>query len=208
MQTECEIPAPSAAARGEHLGADLAVPDGATGIVVFAHGSGSSRFSPRNRQVAAALNRRGLATLLVDLLTPAEEDRDVVTRQHRFDIELLTERVVAAIDWLSQRGDGVEELPIGSFGASTGAAAALAAAVRRAPQVEAVVSRGGRVDLAGAALAEVRCPALFIVGERDVQVLELNRSAAAAMSVPVDLAVVAGATHLFEEPGADRKSVV
>jgi dienelactone hydrolase len=181
-------------------GALTLVPD-AGGIVVFAHGSGSSRFSPRNRQVAAALNDAGLATLLIDLLTADEERVERATAALRFDIPLLARRLVGASEWLP-RQRGLAQLSVGYFGASTGAAAALVAAGER-PETRAVVSRGGRPDLAGDVLACVRAPTLLIVGERDPQVLELNRSALAALGTPEkELVVVPGATHLFEEPGA------
>jgi len=183
------------------LEGDLVVPDGALGIVVFAHGSGSSRHSPRNRQVAAALNEAGIGTLLVDLLTPAEEQLDLLTREHRFDIGLLARRVIATLDWL--RFGPAASLPIGLFGASTGAAAALVAAAVRPDDVAAIVSRGGRPDLAGNALRRVQAPTLLIVGGADVQVLELNRRALELLSAPEKrLEIVPGATHLFEEPGA------
>jgi pimeloyl-ACP methyl ester carboxylesterase len=183
------------------LEGDLVLPEQALGVVLFAHGSGSSRHSPRNRQVASTLNQAGIGTLLLDLLTPAEEDADRTTGEHRFDIELLARRLIAAIDWL--RGAGHLSLPIGLFGASTGAAAALVAAADRADEVAAVVSRGGRPDLAGAALGRVRAPTLLIVGGADVQVLELNERALRAIGAPVKrLVVVPGASHLFEEPGA------
>jgi putative phosphoribosyl transferase len=182
------------------LEGDLVVPAGATGIVAFAHGSGSSRHSPRNKRVADTLNEAGLGTLLVDLLTPAEEAVDRVTAQHRFDIALLARRLVAAVDWL--RHTATRELPVGLFGASTGAAAALVAAAERPNDVRAVVSRGGRPDLAGAALTRVRAATLLIVGGRDPQVLELNRLALEALgAVEKQLVIVPGATHLFEEPG-------
>lgn len=166
------------------------------GTVVFAHGSGSGRHSPRNRQVAEILQRRGMQTLLLDLLTEEEERVDLVTRHHRFDIDLLSDRVTGAIDWLPEAG------PIGVFGASTGAAAALGAAAERPDRVSAVVSRGGRPDLAGPALPQVEAPTLLIVGGRDETVLDLNRRAQEQMSAPTKLEVIPGATHLFEEPGA------
>ena len=183
------------------LDGDLVLPEHADGVVLFAHGSGSSRHSPRNRQVAATLHAAGFGTLLLDLLTPAEEDADQFTREHRFDIELLARRLVAAVDWL--RAEQGSPTPIGLFGASTGAAAALVAAAVRTDDVAAVVSRGGRPDLAGAALARVLAPTLLIVGGADVQVLELNRRALELLQAPVKrLEVVPGAGHLFEEPGA------
>ena len=179
---------------------DFGRPDNATGLVVFAHGSGSSRFSQRNRSVAHALQERGFATLLVDLLTRDEERVDVVTREYRFDIERLGERVVAAIDW-SATYDQARDLPIACYGASTGAAATLIAAAERPAAVRTVISRGGRPDLAGEALRRVQAPTLMIVGQRDEPVIALNRQAMAAMSAPVELLIVPGATHLFEEPG-------
>jgi putative phosphoribosyl transferase len=183
------------------LAGDLAVPAGARGVVLFAHGSGSGRHSPRNRQVAAALGRAGLATLLLDLLTEQEEVVDRDRAELRFDIALLTGRLVAAIDWLAEE-PRTRALPIGLFGASTGAAAALVAAAERPLQVAAVVSRGGRPDLAGPALGLVRAPTLLIVGGRDRVVLELNRSAAEQLSAEHRLEIVPDATHLFEESGA------
>jgi putative phosphoribosyl transferase len=167
------------------------------GIVVFAHGSGSSRNSPRNRQVAGALRAAGLATLLFDLLTPAE----AADRANVFDIALLADRVGAALRWIGHQ-PGLAALPVGLFGASTGAAAALVAAAQMPAAVEAVVSRGGRPDLAGASLAQVRASTLLIVGGEDHQVIELNRSALAELSCTKALQIVPGATHLFEEPGA------
>lgn len=184
------------------LDADLTVPDGVRGVVLFAHGSGSSRHSPRNRQVAAALQRAGYATVLMDLLTPAEEAVDERTRELRFDIGLLAGRLTAAVDWLAARAE-TATLPLALFGASTGAAAALVTAADRADRVRLVVARGGRPDLAGdAALARVRAPTLLIVGGADTEVLRLNREAAERLPAAVDLRVVPGATHLFAEPGA------
>jgi dienelactone hydrolase len=183
------------------LDGDLTVPASARGLVVFAHGSGSGRHSPRNRYVAEALNRAGLATLLLDLLTPAEEEEDLRTRRLRFDVGLLGDRVVAAVDWAGAR-DGLAELAVGVFGASTGAAAALIAGARRPERVGAVVSRGGRPDLAGDALELVRAPTLLIVGDRDLAVIGMNREAMARMRAPVEIELVPGAGHLFEEPGA------
>jgi len=179
------------------LAGDLATPVHPIGIVVFAHGSGSSRFSPRNRAVALALNRAGLGTLLFDLLMPQEE----LDRTNVFDIRLLTERLTGATRWLQEQPEA-KDLPVGYFGASTGAAAALVAAAELADQIGAVVSRGGRPDLAGPRLADVHAPTLLIVGGHDEAVLEMNRSAQALLRCPNDLAIVAGATHLFEEPGA------
>jgi putative phosphoribosyl transferase len=169
--------------------------------VLFAHGSGSSRRSSRNRYVARLLNEAKLATLLIDLLTPHEEVIDARSAQLRFDIGLLAERVMDATDWLMQFPD-TKQLPIGTFGASTGAAAALAAAAVRPDEIKAVVSRGGRPDLAGAALIHVQAPTLLIVGGNDVQVIQLNREAFAQLRCEKQLAIVPGATHLFEEPGA------
>jgi dienelactone hydrolase len=183
------------------LDADLAMPDEARGVVLFAHGSGSSRHSPRNRMVAGRLQGIGLATVLADLLTPDEERRDRATGALRFDIGLLARRVVGAVDWLGHQ-PGTAALPLGLFGASTGAAAALVAAAHRPDGIRAVVSRGGRPDLAGEALTLVRAPTLLIVGGRDEDVLDLNRRAAAVLPAEHALQVVPGATHLFEEPGA------
>jgi putative phosphoribosyl transferase len=183
----------------ETFAADLHLPDEARGLVIFAHGSGSSRFSSRNRQVAEFLNKGHFATLVVDLLTQAEERVDVRTAEFRFDIPLLGRRVVAAADWAA-RHPVLSELPIGYFGASTGAAAALIAAADR-PHAMAVVSRGGRPDLAGDALVLVRTPTLLIVGGDDHPVIEMNESAMRRMLAPVELAIVPRATHLFEEPG-------
>ena len=182
------------------LKADLRVPPTATGLVIFAHGSGSSRFSSRNRQVAEFLGGRGFATLLLDLLTAAEEAVDEVTTEFRFDIPRLGPRVSAAADWAATRAD-VGRLPIGCFGASTGAAAALIAAAERPGVIAAVVSRGGRPDLAGEALGRVKAPTLLIVGGKDEPVIELNREAMRQMRAHVELEIVPGATHLFEEPG-------
>jgi putative phosphoribosyl transferase len=186
-----------------HLAGDLTRPEGAAATVLFAHGSGSSRHSPRNRWVASALQDEGLGTLLLDLLTPEEEDVDLRTRELRFDIGLLGERLMAALDWLGSERE-TSELPIGLFGASTGAAAALVAAAARPQAVAAVVSRGGRPDLAGPALPAVTAPVLLIVGGLDEVVLELNRRAQAQLSRTAEarLEIVPGATHLFEEPGA------
>jgi putative phosphoribosyl transferase len=181
------------------LQGDLVLPDRAVGLVLFAHGSGSSRHSPRNRLVADTLNESGMATLLLDLLTPAEEEADRLTGAHRFDIALLARRLIAAVDWL--RAGPAASLPIGLFGASTGAAAALVAAAERPEDVAAVVSRGGRPDLAGPALRRVRAPTLLIVGGADEVVLELNRRALELLPAEKQLAVVPGASHLFEEPG-------
>lgn len=185
----------------DFINADLSIPPQPRGIIVFAHGSGSSRHSPRNRESAEALNRAGFATLLADLLTMNEETKDEWTREYRFDIELLGRRVVDVIDWL---GGNVKTraLPIGVFGASTGAAAALVAAARRPEQVRAVVSRGGRPDLAGPALRSVQAATLLIVGGLDIEVLALNRAAQRELPPTSRLEIVPGATHLFPEPGA------
>lgn len=183
------------------LDGDLRALAGAHALVIVAHGSGSSRFSRRNQRVAARLGTRGFATLLLDLLTRDEDALDVYTAEYRFDIPRLGPRVAAAIDWARQRAD-LRPLPIGLFGASTGAAAALVAAASRPADVAAVVSRGGRPDLAGDALAHVRAPTRLIVGGRDDVVVRLNRDAMRHFGAPVELAIVPGATHLFEEPGA------
>ncbi|WP_042380494.1 dienelactone hydrolase family protein [Streptacidiphilus melanogenes] len=179
---------------------DLALPPSSPSVVVFAHGSGSSRFSPRNRAVATVLQHAGLGTLLLDLLTPPEERVDDITRRLRFDFPLLARRLVAAIDLLGTRPD-TARLPVGLFGASTGAAAALRAAAERPERVSAVVSRGGRPDLAEEALPQVRAPVLLLVGGLDADVLRLNRAAADRMTAPRHLIVVPGATHLLAEPG-------
>lgn len=182
------------------LHGDLVIPTDARGTVIFAHGSGSSRFSRRNRMVASTLRRGGFATLLMDLLSEQEELVDARTAELRFNIGMLAERVVAAIEWVlddPQTG----ELPIGLFGASTGAAAALVAAAEEPDEVRAIVSRGGRPDLAGDALPKVTAPTLLIVGGDDTQVIALNKEAMARMTAPVRLEIIPGATHLFEEPG-------
>jgi dienelactone hydrolase len=185
---------------GLSLAGFLAVPEHAKGLVLFAHGSGSSRFSRRNRFVAEILNEAGIATLLFDLLMPEEEAIDQRTREFRFDIDLLTGRLIGAIDWASQKTE-TAALPIGLFGASTGAAAALSAAAARADKVAAVVSRGGRPDLALRHLAKVKSPTLLLVGGEDTVVIELNQQAAAQLPVEHRLKIIPGATHLFEEPG-------
>jgi dienelactone hydrolase len=182
------------------LDGDLTIPQRALGLVVFAHGSGSSRFSRRNREVAQTLEDGGFATLLLDLLTREEEAIDLRTREYRFDIDRLGHRVVAAIDWAAGESD-VSDLPIACFGASTGAAAALIAAAERPNGVRAVISRGGRPDLAGDALPRVQAPTLLIVGGADDVVIDLNRAAMQRMRAHVELEIVPGATHLFEEPG-------
>jgi putative phosphoribosyl transferase len=188
-------------AAGVQLEGNLVVPPGATGLVLFAHGSGSSRHSARNQFVARRLQSDGLATLLIDLLTPEEERVDEVTRHLRFDIQLLADRLNVAIDWLSERAE-TRALRIGLFGASTGGGAALVAAARDLERAGAVVSRGGRPDLAGDALPRVRAPTLLIVGGDDGPVIALNERAVRLMRTEVRLAIVPGASHLFEEPGA------
>jgi putative phosphoribosyl transferase len=183
------------------LEGDLAVPSTARGIVLFAHGSGSSRHSSRNRYVARVLQKAGLATLLIDLLTPEEESVDIRTRRLRFDIRLLAERLVGATEWLGVQ-DTTRPLKVGLFGASTGGGAALVAAAERPEKIGAVVSRGGRPDLAGDALPAVRAPTLLIVGGDDVPVIGMNEAARARMtSAEVRLEIVPGASHLFQEPG-------
>jgi dienelactone hydrolase len=186
------------------LDGDLHLPATPAGLVVFAHGSGSSRFSSRNRAVAHVLHSGGYATLLLDLLTRQEEAVDAQTREYRFDIERLATRVVAAIDWAAAH-DELSRLPIATFGASTGAAAALIAAAERPDAVRAVISRGGRPDLAGDALPRVHAPTLLIVGGADLPVIDLNRQALARLACTKRLEIVPGATHLFEEPGTLEK---
>jgi putative phosphoribosyl transferase len=186
------------------LAATVGVPDDERGVVVFAHGSGSGRHSPRNRYVAEVLNDAGFATVLADLLTPEEERVDLHTGRLRFDIGLLATRVTGLVDWAAATRPSAS-LPIGLFGASTGAAAALVAAADRPDAVGAVVSRGGRPDLAGDALERVEAPALLIVGGRDEVVLDLNRQAYERLPSAKRLEVVPGATHLFEEPGTLEK---
>jgi putative phosphoribosyl transferase len=188
------------AAGGVVLDGDLTTPEGVFGTIVFAHGSGSSRYSTRNRAVAAAFHRAGLETLLVDLLSPTEQRVDERTLEHRFDVELLARRLHAAVDWL--RSQASPRRFIGYFGGSTGAAAALVAAARWPAGVEAIVTRGGRIDLADAVLSDVCAPTLLLVGEQDDATLTTNREAAGRMRTTVELQVVPGATHLFEEAGA------
>ena len=188
-------------ARGVRLGGTLAIPDGARGLVVFAHGSGSSRHSPRNRSVAYSLRMAGLGTLLFDLLTEDEEAEDEVTGALRFDIDFLARRLGDVTDWVFTRPE-LRGLALGYFGSSTGAAAALVAAADRPDVIGAVVSRGGRPDLAGGALERVRAPTLLIVGGADGVVVDLNRQALDRLLSPRSLEVIPGATHLFEEPGA------
>jgi putative phosphoribosyl transferase len=183
------------------LHGNLLIPQGAVGLVVFAHGSGSGRHSPRNQFVAGALRRDGLATLLFDLLTLDEEAEDLISGQQRFDIGLLARRLSGATDWL-QANQETRRLKLGYFGASTGAAAALVAAAEKPDLVGAVVSRGGRPDLAAPVLDRVRAPTLLIVGGNDTIVIGMNRQALARLNVEKELVIVPGATHLFEEPGA------
>src|SRR6266516_5479867 len=197
--SEVRIPAERATLEGE-----LTIPENAVALVLFAHGSGSSRHSPRNQFVARTLNDAGLATLLFDLLTRDEEAIDIQTRELRFNIHLLAERLVQATKWAKQQPQTCD-LRIGYFGSSTGGAAALVAAVDVPQDVGAVVSRGGRPDLAGDALPKVQAPTLLIVGGNDDIVIELNEQARAQMRCEVKIDIVPGATHLFEEPGALEK---
>jgi putative phosphoribosyl transferase len=190
-----KIPAGSTTING-----NLIIPQKAKGIVLFAHGSGSGRFSPRNTKVAREINAAGIATLLIDLLTEEEEAIDIYSGEFRFNIELLAKRLVFATEWL-KKNPKTKNLTVGYFGASTGAAAALIAAAKLPDWTKAVVSRGGRPDLAGKHLSKVKAPTLLIVGGDDVQVLELNKQAMAQMTAEKKLTVVPGATHLFEEPG-------
>ncbi len=185
---------------GQTVAGDLGVPATPLGIVLFAHGSGSSRHSSRNQYVARTLERRNLATLLIDLLTPEEEVIDDRTAEYRFNIPMLASRLVMIVDWLRSRRE-TASLPIGLFGASTGGGAALIAAANRPHEIAAVVSRGGRPDLADAALPKVITPTLLIVGGRDTPVIQMNRDAMTRMHGEVKLEIVSGATHLFEEPG-------
>jgi dienelactone hydrolase len=186
------------------LDADLAVPEQATGLVAFAHGSGSNRHSPRNRYVAQLMRDAGLATLLVSLLTVEEEAEDLITGKLRFDISLLGRRLVGVADWL-RRNEDARRLKLGLFGSSTGAAGALMAAAERPADVAAVVSRGGRPDLAGPVLDRVKAPTLLIVGGDDFPVIDMNRKALASLRSEKKLVIVPGATHLFEEPGTLEK---
>ena len=192
---EVQIPAERAVLSG-----NLTIPENANALVLFAHGSGSSRHSPRNQFVARTLNRAGLGTLLFDLLTPEEEARDSYTREHRFNISLLAERLVHATTW-SRQQDEMRDLRIGYFGSSTGGAAALVGAAELPQDVGAVVSRGGRPDLAGDALPKVQAPTSLIVGGNDDIVIELNEMARDQMRCEVKLEIIPGATHLFDEPG-------
>jgi putative phosphoribosyl transferase len=186
------------------LSGNLNIPGNASALVLFAHGSGSSRHSPRNQFVARTLNEAGFATLLFDLLTPEEEAIDMQTREHRFNIDLLAVRLGHATEWAKQQ-EQTTNLGLGYFGSSTGAAAALMAAVDAPQNVDAVVSRGGRPDLAGKALPKVKAPTLLIVGGNDDIVIELNEQARDKMRCEVKLEIIPGATHLFEEPGALEK---
>lgn len=183
------------------LSGNLTIPENAMALVLFAHGSGSSRHSPRNQFVARTLNRAGLGTLLFDLLTPEEEALDIDTREHRFNIDLLAERLVHATKWAREQEE-TRDLNIGYFGSSTGGAAALVAAAEIPEDIGAVVSRGGRPDLAGDALPKVQAPTLLVVGGNDDVVIELNERARDQMRCEVKLEIISGATHLFEEPGA------
>jgi dienelactone hydrolase len=201
MKTEEEVAIPVDKVT---LKGNLAVPKQAQGIVLFAHGSGSSRFSPRNRYVAQVLQEGGLATLLIDLLTEHEEAINMRTGNLRFDIELLAERLIAAAQWLKNHTT-TKDLPIGYFGSSTGAGAALIAAAKHPDYVSAVVSRGGRPDLAMRYLPKVEAPLLLIVGENDIPVIEMNKEAMQQLRVEMNLEIIPGATHLFEEPGALEK---
>jgi putative phosphoribosyl transferase len=192
---------------GDYLVGDFVAPADRRALVLFAHGSGSGRLSPRNGFVARQLEARGLATLLIDLLTPTEEIEDQRTSALRFDIDLLSRRLGSVIDWVGGNPD-TTDLPVGLFGASTGAAAALSAAAERPGRIAAIVSRGGRPDLAGGALPRVDAPTLLLVGGDDTPVIGLNQAAAARMQTTVRLEVVPGATHLFEEPGALERVAV
>jgi len=190
-----DIPADSVLLQG-----DLTLPEGAEGLVIFAHGSGSSRFSPRNRHVAAVLQQAGLGTLLLDSLTPQEEALDQITAGLRFDLDLLRDRLIAAAEWASST-PATAGLCLGLFGSSTGGGAALLAAAARPDLITTVVSRGGRPDLAGPALPQVECPVLLLVGGEDHGVIELNEEAAQDLRCEKELVIIPGATHLFEEPG-------
>jgi putative phosphoribosyl transferase len=195
---ECPVRIPASQVE---LDGSLCLPREARGLVVFAHGSGSSRLSPRNVFVARELRKSGLGTLLFDLLTPAEEELDERSGQLRFNIGFLSERLLAATDWLSSQAQ-TRHLTLGYFGASTGAGAALVAAAARPASIKAVVSRGGRPDMAREALARVAAPTLLIVGGEDYQVIDLNQAALAQLKAEKKLVIIPGATHLFEEPGA------
>lgn len=196
MKRSVEIPINDNTLFGE-----LSLPEDAIGLVVFAHGSGSSRFSPRNQAVADVINSRSCGTLLIDLLTQEEEGRDMRTREHRFDIEMLSERLTEVVDWVHRQSWG-SGLKLGYFGSSTGGGAALMASAKRPDNIHAVVSRGGRPDLAKDYLPQVKAPTLLIVGQRDPQVIQLNETAKAAMTASCELQIIPNATHLFEESGA------
>ena len=199
---EISIPAGAVSLKG-----DLAAPAAARGVVLFAHGSGSSRHSPRNQVVAQRLQEAGLATLLMDLLTLREEEEDERTARLRFDMGLLGRRLIAALDWLAE-DERIRDLPVGCFGASSGAGGALVAAAERPESIKAVVSRGGRPDLAGDALPTVHAPTLLIVGSRDTAVIEMNRQAFEQLRCVKELVIVPGASHLFEEPGTLEHAAV
>jgi len=201
MSTNIDMIEVQISAGAATLDGNLTIVREAKALVLFVHGSGSSRHSPRNQFVARTLNEAGLATLLFDLLTPEEEEVDLYSREHRFNISLLAERLVYATKWAKQRPQ-MRDLRVGYFGSSTGGAAALVAAAELANEVEAIVSRGGRPDLAGDALPKVKAPTLLIVGGEDDVVIELNETARARMRCEVKMEIVPGATHLFEEPGA------
>jgi len=194
-KTEMKIPVGNVTVEGT-----LTLPSGTKGAVLFAHGSGSSRFSPRNQYVAKEFNKAKIATLLFDLLTPEEEETDIVTAEYRFNISLLAERLIGATQWL-RNDPQTKKLAFGYFGASTGAAAALIAAAKLPKEIAAVVSRGGRPDLAGKYLSNVKAPTLLLVGGLDIEVIELNREAMEQMTGDKKLVIVPGATHLFEEAG-------
>lgn len=202
IESAVEIPVGDQTVRG-----NLTIPQGAQSIVLFAHGSGSSRFSPRNKYVANMLHEANIATLLIDLLTLQEENVDEATGQFRFDVDLLAQRLVEVTNWLKSK-PATENLRLGFFGASTGAAAALIAAAKLLDEVKAVVSRGGRPDLAGEHLEKVRAPTLLIVGGNDPEVLELNQDALKAIRTEKDLQIIPGASHLFEEPGTLREAAI
>ncbi len=194
-QSELRIPVGNVEVAGS-----LTLPPSTKGVVLFAHGSGSSRFSPRNQYVAKEFNKAGIGTLLFDLLTQEEEEEDIVTAEYRFNIALLAERLIGATEWL-RNDSNTRNLKVGYFGASTGAAAALIGAAKLPDNISAVVSRGGRPDLAGDYLPNVKAPTLLLVGGWDIEVIELNKQAMARMSAEAKLVIIPGATHLFEEPG-------
>lgn len=200
MAEETQIDVKIPISKTSAIEGNLTIPPNAKAVVIFAHGSGSGRFSPRNQYVAKVLNNAGLATLLIDLLTAEEEETDVVTAEFRFNIDLLAQRLISTTEWLKQ-DPNTKNLALAYFGASTGAAAALIAAAKLPDDIKAVVSRGGRPDLASDYLPSVKAPTLFLVGSLDTEVIELNRTAMAQMSAEKKLIIVPGATHLFEEPG-------